>query len=63
VKTLSLVQAEKNKDDTMIMITELNPYESLYSVKPETKKVPFESETEAESGSGKKAFLCIFWNF
>jgi hypothetical protein len=39
----------KNKDGTMIMIIELTAYESLYSVKPETKKVLFDFETESET--------------
>nr|CAH0101689.1 unnamed protein product [Daphnia galeata] len=37
----------KKKDGTIIMIIELTAYESLYSVKQETKKVLFDLETES----------------
>jgi len=46
--------ARKNKDGSMVMIIELTAFESLYSVKPATKKVLFESDEDDSGSSGKK---------
>ena len=45
---------KKSKDGTMHLIIELTAYESLYSVKPSSKKVSFETDTEIEKEEPKK---------
>ena len=36
-----------------MMIIELSAYESLYSVKPASKKIVFDSESDVESDANK----------